>query len=538
MSSWRNSRYKKNTPYHTYILLFMLVMADEIDSRTAAFDRKRRPDDFDDPDAMVASKKSRMSPVSSTGQTPKMTWNAGTKARIRTTLGGPRLGQRPSSSTENDQALSLSQQIQSPPSISSGPASIDEAKDSVVLNLAHEQSIENNIPPPQSETRELGDATDIQESKETERDIDILDSLDEGEVESDNPQGDVQNTDITAAINPDITIRLREEPITGSLVDSATQPMILADLPAADLAEQLRYFHVAKDPANVLLTEPVHCLVCAKEGHMISNCPALVCNTCNKYKDHFTHSCPQSHKCQKCRGTGHDKQNCPYKLPRLAASEIQCDLCQLFGHVEDDCELRWRTSGLPELSSVPLLTVSLHCFECGQAGHLGNDCPTRNPHKQMGSSTWSVLGVRPSSKPIPGLSSKLGMTIKGRAQQSSITGDSDEEPAFLRPRVAPPSRGRGKITIPHRQNDRWSGGNERTRGSDRSGRSQHYAPDPVRYDHGRQPHTRQGEYDAYRPPLPNEPPPLRKGERKAVRETDAYRPMPSAAQNAWKKRRT
>ncbi|MCJ1383822.1 hypothetical protein MMC17_006936 [Xylographa soralifera] len=514
-------------------------MADELDSRTVAFDRKRPPDDFEDPDSMVVSKKSRGSPVSSAGQTPTITWNTGAKARIRTTLGGPRLGQRTSSTTTNDKTVSVSQQIQRPPSALSNSSSVDEANDSVVLNLAREQSPERNASEPQREALETESMLAVQEPQETEKDSDIVDSLDEGEVESEEPREELLDIDTIPAGNQDVANQRSEDRTGGSMIDSATQPMILADLPAADLSEQLRYFHVAKDPSTILLSEPVRCLVCRQEGHTISSCSALFCKTCHKYKDHFTHSCPETRKCQKCREAGHDIQHCPYKLPRLVVSEIQCDLCQLFGHVESDCELRWRTSGHPALSDVVPYTVALHCFECGQAGHLGNECPTRNPRKPMASSTWSIHGVLPSSRPTAGASSQSGMAVKGRAQQLSATGDSDDEPVFLRPRVAPLPRGRGgKITVPNRQSDRWSGGNDRARGPDEGGRSQQYAPEPVHYDRGRQSHSRQREYDTYRPPLPQEQPPSRKGERKDARAADMYRPMPSAAQNAWTKRRT
>ncbi|MCJ1282739.1 hypothetical protein MMC26_002064 [Xylographa opegraphella] len=514
-------------------------MADEPDSRTVAFDRKRPPDDLEDPDSMVVSKKSRGSPGPSTGQAPTMTWNTGAKTRIRTTLGGPRLGQRTSSVTTNNRIVSLPQQLQAPPSASRSSPSIDEAKDSVVLNLAREQSLENNAPEPQHETLKLESVDGPEDVKETEKDSDIVDSLDEGEVESEEPRQEMLDTDTPVTVNQSIANQRSEDRTGDFRIDSATQPMKLADLPAADLAEQLRYFHVARDPSTVLLSEPVRCLICAKEGHTISSCPALICKTCHKYKDHFTHSCPQTRRCQKCREAGHHQQQCPYKLPRLILSEIQCDLCQLFGHVESDCELRWRSSGLSSLFNAALHTVALHCFECGQAGHLGNDCPTRNPRKQMGSSTWSIHGGLPSSGRIAGSYSQSGIVIKGRAQQAPATLDSDEESTFLRPRVAPPARGRGgKIRVSNRQSDRWSGANDRARGPDEGRRPQQYAAEPMHYDRGRQSHARQRDYDTYRPPLPNEQPPPRKGERIGARDTDIYRPMPSAAQNAWKKRRT
>ncbi|MCJ1290875.1 hypothetical protein MMC34_002417 [Xylographa carneopallida] len=510
-------------------------MADEPDSRTVAFDRKRGPDDFEDPDSMVATKKLRGSPVSPPCQISITTWNAGAKARIRTTLGGPRLGQRTRFTTTNDKTSSLPPQIERPPSASSNSPSGDEVNDGVVLNLAREQIPEQNASELPHEAPETQSVVVPEDPMETEKDSDIVDSLDEGEVESEEP-GEVSGTDPTVAMDQDTAIQRSAD---ASMIDSTTRPMILADLQAADLAEQLRYFHVAKDPSTILLSEPVRCLVCTQEGHTISSCPALVCRTCHKYKDHFTHACPQTRRCQKCREAGHDQEHCPYKLPRLVVSKIQCDLCQLFGHVESDCELRWRSSGLPSSFNVALHTVALHCFECGQSGHLGNDCPTRNPRKQMGSSTWSVHGILPSSRPLAGTSSQSGMAIKGRAKQFSATGDSDDEPTFLRPRVAPPQRGRGgKITAPNRQSDRWSGGNDRARRQDEGGRSQHYAPEPMHYDRGRQSHTRQHDYDMYRPPLPKEQPPSRKGERNGGRNVDMYRPMPSAAQDAWKKRRT
>ncbi|MCJ1407086.1 hypothetical protein MMC19_001156 [Ptychographa xylographoides] len=328
-----------------------------------------------------------------------------------------------------------------------------------------------------------------------------------------------------------------------------TMKLTLADLSTADLREQIRYFYVTRDPNFIALSEPVRCLVCAKAGHNITDCEALTCNICRMQNDHFTNQCPTTRKCAKCRAVGHDKNACPYKLRRLAPFELLCELCLRTGHVEDDCELLWRTSGRPWASDSPPRSIAVYCYECGDTGHLGNDCPRRMPGKSMGSSTWSLRSSYAASNSQS--SKQGGLKIKGYSQQSRRFEDEDDgkDGSFIRPRVPQPST-HGRIGIannimrprsPSRsqmtggrgiQDGRWPA-NRGTRNSGEYGRDSGAS----RYGN-RAGISQQQDSDTHLPHFPKGPRLSRKGGRDQPSGPNTYRPMPSAASNAWKKSRT
>ena len=370
------------------------------------------------------------------------------------------------------------------------------------------------------------------------------------------------------------------------------QPRFLADLSPEDLKLQLRYFYIvqaSRDRKLVDMSLPVHCLVCGKIGHMSDYCDALTCATCGNHKDHFTRNCPSTRKCEKCCERGHSKHDCPYKLPRLTTSKLECDLCQRIGHTEDECELLWRTSGRTWESDLPSYSLRLYCYECGNAGHLGNECPSRNPRKPMGSSTWSARAAETNSGSV-----SVGISVRARAQQNQpieIIDDSDDDRAnFHRPRIPPPVRS-GQIRVAnttfsrpndtHRSNERppsmkQSYDSFRPQAYPSVDRNQgrplgdHYqyqqrrrsrSPGRDRYDR-RDAQRRsvvemdRDRYYGYRmtdgtgdspPPTPSSQPPLPKGKppnkkvkknKKLADKANVYRPLPSAAQQAWKKGRT
>lgn len=333
----------------------------------------------------------------------------------------------------------------------------------------------------------------------------------------------------------------------------------LAELSDEDLNAQLRYFHVTRTINEVDQSTPVRCLVCASEGHMADICEQLTCNVCGVFNHHITQKCPSTAKCSKCREMGHDKENCPYKLKHMAQNEIVCDLCQRNGHIEENCELQWRTSGRPWQSSATGRNVRLSCYECGQAGHLGNDCPTRRPGKSLGTSTWGSGNRQISIK------SKGELSIKGTAKQPIDIDDGEEDGtrSFVRPKVPEPVR-RGKILIktgpkatyndmgpnsgwnpinaPY-NNGRANEPSYRQYQNDDRGKWQ--PNDEPQYDSYRQSKRRsrspqyrdRGGYnpsDRYQPPAPR----VTYQERRPPPPTaDVYRPMPSSAQNAWRRHR-
>lgn len=366
---------------------------------------------------------------------------------------------------------------------------------------------------------------------------------------------------------------------TTAVLPPSQTAIVLADLSPHDLNAQLRYFHTTKAREEVDVNTPVRCVVCAKEGHMARSCESLTCSSCGAFNRHTTQACPERAKCGKCREQGHDEGHCPYKLKRLPRHEIVCDLCQRSGHIEDDCELVWRTSGRPWESDLAHANVRLSCYECGHSGHLGNDCPSRKPHKAMGTSTWDG-NMGPVS-----IKSTQEIQIKGKAtRQNPINlDDSDDERAnFYRPKASLPEPvRRGQIRIvtgrhespvyePSRsdrpayaeyRNGSFTPVNETYREHDARQPYQEYrdrgrgnwlavdGPDhasDLRYNDHR-PKERRSRSPPYRDQqgyaggsswLPPRPAPrAEQQDRRPRTDANVYRPMPSAAQNAWARRR-
>ena len=335
---------------------------------------------------------------------------------------------------------------------------------------------------------------------------------------------------------------------------------VLADLNPQQLNAQLRYFHITKTLQEVDRNTPVRCLVCAQYGHMAEACESLVCTACGAYNQHITQKCPKSAKCSKCREPGHDKLHCPYKLKSIAQAEIICDLCQRTGHIEEDCELLWRTSGRPWDSNLSHANLRLSCYECGRSGHLGNGCPTRRPGKLPGTSSWGDGKGQVLNK------SGNGISIKGRAHHDPIDVDEseDELAKFHRPKVPkvgpkrkiqintalinptlsqPPASQWNPINEPYRDiratetrrpqyenvvrgnwhSTRRSGNDTPQESNYRASYQRSLSPEP-------RDRLRDHRIDRYRPAEPRE-------ERRPVRNAPLYRPMPSAARNQWNRHR-
>ena len=355
---------------------------------------------------------------------------------------------------------------------------------------------------------------------------------------------------------------------------------VLADLSPHDLNAQLKYFHTTKAREDVDGKTPVRCLVCAKEGHMAGSCESLTCSTCGAFNRHTTQVCPNRVRCEKCREQGHNEGQCPYKLRKMPSYEIVCDLCQRNGHIENDCELSWRTSGRPWESNLAHANVRLSCYECGHSGHLGNDCPSRKPNKPMGTSTWDG-NMGPVS-----IKSTREIKIKGNAtrQDPIKLDDSDDERAnFYRPKITLPEpvrRGQIRIVTGRHQSPVYEPSrNDKPAYADRRHGSFTPINDAYRYDAVKQPYQEYrdqgranwraingpdyGHEDLadnnYRPderrsrsppyrdhkgyagesswPPPRPAPRAEQQDRRPRADANVYRPMPSAAQNAWIRRR-
>lgn len=357
---------------------------------------------------------------------------------------------------------------------------------------------------------------------------------------------------------------------------------ILAELSPHDLNAQLRYFHTTKVPEEVDRETSVRCLVCARAGHMAALCEVLTCSTCGAFNQHTTQACPNNAKCGRCREQGHDERGCPYKLKKIPGHELVCGLCQRNGHIEEDCELIWRTAGRPWESDLAHAHVRLSCYECGRSGHLGNNCLSRRPDKSMGTSTWDANMGRVSIK----LTREI--KIKGKATQQDTTNidDSDDDQAnFYRPRISVPEpvrKGQIRIVTDRREspvyeptrNDRQTYVDHRHRSFTPINKS--YSQDQAIQDHQQYQDGGRGNWrvvngpdyatghndlrynqhrlserrsrsPAYRDhgghtgesswPPPRPAPRAEYQDRRPPADPNVYRPMPSAAQNAWIRRR-
>lgn len=358
---------------------------------------------------------------------------------------------------------------------------------------------------------------------------------------------------------------------------------ILASLSSHDLNTQLRYFHTTKAREEVDGNTPVRCLVCMKEGHMAGFCEFLTCSTCGAFNQHLTRACPNNAKCAKCREEGHDEGHCPYKLKGMPQHEIVCDLCQRNGHAEEDCELTWRTSGPPWESDLANANVRFSCYECGRSGHLGNDCRSRKPNKSMGTSTWDGNMGQVSIK------STREIKIKGKATQQdpiNIDDSDDGQANFFRPKISVPEpvrRGQIRILTGRRESpvyettrndgqaygdhrhDSFTPVNESYRNDEarqqypqyrdegrvnwraNDGPSYATGTDHLRYNNNYRSSDRRSRSPQYRDrgsyASGNSRPPLRPApraehqDRRPPVDANIYQPMPSAAHNAWTKRR-
>ncbi|KAL8697276.1 MAG: hypothetical protein Q9201_007206 [Fulgogasparrea decipioides] len=314
----------------------------------------------------------------------------------------------------------------------------------------------------------------------------------------------------------------------------SSQPQSLERLDQSQLELQLRYFFVGKAPHEIDLSGPVRCLICTGVGHMAAECDQLSCVRCGERKGHSTRGCPSMLACSNCGVSGHTGPTCSSKTKRPNIA-IVCSLCERKGHVPHDCELRWRTSGRPWESDVEDRRIRFGCYECGKSGHLGNDCPTRRPGKPKGSSSWTYHGRNQQAGKF-----KQGISIKGRAQQNPIvTEDSDDlNDNFYRPKVAAPARlGQIRIMTTGGQTarDLQNPGRDVYGGTTRRSASPRAEDNRTleRYGHGHSPPHPQ-------PPLAREPLPSRRRSRplpvqiNRPKGAETYRPMPSAARQAWK----
>lgn len=520
------------------------------------------------------------------GAAPSVNWNTGSKAKIRISLGrrtqanigksqsGPKTRIAEVATRDEDPDIVTEDKLSDPFSQSSQAMSSSRAVrteeanhilESSFVKLEHvaassvftgaandvhadpRAELSTNVPNPQQDINNGKEIIlNIQQSGQDKGEVSELESLDFDK------EGNSYNTALAQETN-DFAGSFASEPETGGGIETEYsqlegankdsnpkklpsqvlysldgRPRNLADLSPEDLKLQVRYFFLGKTVEDVDRSRPVNCLICAREGHLSGFCNSLICTVCGSRGEHNTKNCPRIVRCSRCREPGHGSSSCQRKVsPR----EVTCGWCELKGHVEEGCELFWRTSGRPWESEFTIRSFGLSCYECGELGHLGNDCPTRRPGKKMGTSTWT-LPERSSVDP------KGGILIKGRAEQRNpfpqVEKD-DDRASFLHPKFAgPPRRAQIQIAPQGLRNAQLKQDND-IRGS----RVEQYWPDPRNYRVDQsQPsyqsyvrHTGSSNYHSRDSGSVSDRYVSRGG-------GEPYRPMPSSAQKAWVKYRT
>ncbi|KAK9452340.1 uncharacterized protein V1518DRAFT_425286 [Limtongia smithiae] len=117
------------------------------------------------------------------------------------------------------------------------------------------------------------------------------------------------------------------------------------------------------------------CINCHKPGHMASECRVIVCSTCGEVGDHLTRNCPKTKRCSNCNKLGHTAASCVERR-----KDIYCSRCRSSRHGHETCPSIWCYY---TFSGQPLKPIErMYCYNCGEEGHFGDDCPRPPPPLQ------------------------------------------------------------------------------------------------------------------------------------------------------------
>lgn len=227
--------------------------------------------------------------------------------------------------------------------------------------------------------------------------------------------------------------------------DATSTNLRLLDLSPDDLEEQIRYGFYHLDRTQVDLNRLVVCLLCMGPGHLVSECPEVICKHCEEGNQPSS-LCPNNNRCRKCRDRGHSSQDC---VADLKVTTVPCDGCGKLSHVEQDCPDRHFLQ--PRLQGPVRLWIS--CSICASKSHLVGDCPVAPANAST--ARWSLndldanqivnLSLETGTQQLEQAAESrgirpAGMQIRGRAglhhagDTRAAAGSADED-NFLRPAV-------------------------------------------------------------------------------------------------------
>ncbi|KAH9173391.1 hypothetical protein EDB89DRAFT_724666 [Lactarius sanguifluus] len=130
----------------------------------------------------------------------------------------------------------------------------------------------------------------------------------------------------------------------------------------------------------------------------------MICLTCGVRDEHSTRSCPISKTCFTCGMKGHINRTCPNRHSRDKVSQYDdCDRCGSHTHNTNECPTIWRLyEYVTEREREAILrhreakqSLALGeggegyiahdewCYNCGNSGHLGDDCKDPRPHDTL-----------------------------------------------------------------------------------------------------------------------------------------------------------
>lgn len=139
-------------------------------------------------------------------------------------------------------------------------------------------------------------------------------------------------------------------------------------------------FKKTKDYRQKALFNRVICYNCREAGHLSRNCTSakrfITCYICG-IEGHHGDRCTNP-VCPKCLIVGHPIKYCLWDNEYL---EIECPICNLPGHLREECPDVWRRYHLTLtpgeiVRSEDSIKEAQHswCHNCGANGHLGIDC--------------------------------------------------------------------------------------------------------------------------------------------------------------------